>query len=144
MKKLFSLVACLAFFIGFSQTKEQDSLTIQLAFQNSDTTKIKTSLLLVKVLYRDQEYDKALKYISQTEELSQKLDDQDGIAEVAYYRALVDALKDDYINARDNYVRAEGLLSQLQDTLDVANVNNSIGLNESKRGNYDVGLQYSL
>lgn len=144
MKKLFSLVACLVFFIGFSQTKEQDSLTIQLAFQNSDTTKIKTSLLLVKVLYRDQEYDKALKYISQTEKLSQKLNYQDGIAEITYYKALIYALKDDYINARDNYLKAKELFIQLQDTLNIAKVNNSIGLNEIKRGNYNVGLQYSL
>jgi len=144
MKKLFSLVACLAFFIGFSQTKEQDSLTIQLAFQNSDTTKIKTSLLLVKVLYRDQEYDKALKYISQTEKLSQKLNYQDGVAEMTYYKALIYALKDDYINARDNYLKAKELFIQLQDTLNIAKVNNSIGLNEIKRGNYNVGLQYSL
>ncbi|MFV0573224.1 MAG: ATP-binding protein [Xanthomarina gelatinilytica] len=144
MKKLFSLVACLVFFIGFSQTKEQDSLTIQLAFQNSDTTKIKTSLLLVKMLYRNQEYDKALKYISQTEKLSQKLNYQDGIAEITYYKALIYALKDDYINARDNYLKAKELFIQLQDTLNIAKVNNSIGLNEIKRGNYNVGLQYSL
>ncbi|MCX7551909.1 tetratricopeptide repeat-containing sensor histidine kinase [Xanthomarina sp. F2636L] len=144
MKKLFSLVACLIFFIGFSQTKEQDSLTIQLAFQNSDTTKIETSLLLVKVLYKDKEYDKALKYISQTEKLSQKLNYQDGIAEITYYKALIYAYKNDYINARDNYLKAKELFIQLDDTLNIAKVNNSIGLNEIKRGNYNLGLQYAL
>jgi signal transduction histidine kinase len=144
MKKLLSLIACLIFSIGFSQTREQDSLTIQLAFQNSDTTKIETSLLLVKVLYKNQEFDKALKYISQTEKLSQKLNYQDGIAEMTYYKALIYGLKDDYINARDNYLKAKELFIQINDTLNIAKVNNSIGLNEIKRGNYNVGLQYSL
>ncbi|GGG55169.1 tetratricopeptide repeat-containing sensor histidine kinase [Bizionia arctica] len=144
MKKLFSLITCLIFFIGFSQTKEQDSLTIQLAFQNSDTTKIETSLLLVKVLYNNQEYNKALKYISQTEKLSQKLNYQNGIAEMTYYKALIYALKDDYINARDNYIKSKELFIQINDTLNIARVNNSIGLNEIKRGNYNIGLQYSL
>jgi signal transduction histidine kinase len=144
MKKSLSLIACLIFFIGFSQTREQDSLTIQLAFQNSDTTKIETSLLLVKVLYKNQEFDKALKYISQTEKLSQKLNYQNGIAEMTYYKALIYGLKDDYINARDNYLKAKELFIQINDTLNIAKVNNSIGLNEIKRGNYNVGLQYSL
>lgn len=144
MKKLFSLVACLIFFIGFSQTKEQDSLTIQLAFQKSDTTKIETSLLLIKELYNNLEYDKALKYISQTEKLSQNLNYQNGIAEITYYKALIYAYKEDYINARDNYLKAKDLFIQLEDTLHVAKVNNSMALNEIKRGNYNTGLQYSL
>ena len=144
MKKLLSLIVFLFVFIGFSQTKEVDSLTIQLAFQNSDTTKIKTSLLLVKSLYAEKEFNKALKYISQTEKLSNKLNYQDGIAEITYYKALIYAYKDDYINARDNYLKAKELFITLNDTLNIAKVNNSIGLNEIKRGNYKKGLQYSL
>ncbi len=144
MKKLLSLIVFLFVFIGFSQTKEVDSLTIQLAFQNSDTTKIKTSLLLVKSLYSEKEFNKALKYISQTEKLSNKLNYQDGIAEITYYKALIYAYKDDYINARDNYLKAKELFITLNDTLNIAKVNNSIGLNEIKRGNYKKGLQYSL
>ena len=144
MKNLFSLIVFLFVFIGYSQTKEVDSLTIQLAFQNSDTTKIKTSLLLVKSLYNEKEFDKALKYISQTEKLSNKLNYQDGIAEITYYKALIYAYKDDYINARDHYLKAKELFIQLNDTLNIAKVNNSIGLNEIKRGNYSKGLQYSL
>jgi len=144
MKKLLSLIVFLFVFIGFSQTKEVDSLTIQLAFQNSDTTKIKTSLLLVKSLYKEKEFNKALKYISQTEKLSNKLNYQDGIAEITYYKALIYAYKDDYINARDNYLKAKELFITLNDTLNIAKVNNSIGLNEIKRGNYNKGLQYSL
>lgn len=144
MKNLFSIVACLVFFIGFTQTREQDSLTIQLAFQKSDTTKIETSLLLIKELYNNDEYDKALKYISQTEKLSQNLNYKNGIAEITYYKALIYAFKDDYINSRDNYLKAKELFIQLQDTLHIAKVNNSIALNEIKRGNYNTGLQYSL
>src|SRR5690554_2894203 len=122
MKKLFSLFACLLCFIGFSQTREQDSLTIQLAFQKSDTTKIETSLLLIKELYNNQEYDKALKYISQTERLSQNLNYQNGIAEITYYKAMIYGFKDDYINSRDNYLKAKELLDRKSTRLNSSHV----------------------
>ncbi|MFL0352193.1 ATP-binding protein [Xanthomarina sp. GH4-25] len=144
MKKLFSFIVFMLMLNGYSQTKEVDSLTIQLAFQNSDTTKIKTSLLLVKSLYNEKEFNKALKYISQTEKLSNKLNYQDGVAEMTFYKALIYAYKDDYINARDNFLKAKELFIILNDTLNIAKVNNNIGLNEIKRGNYNKGLQYSL
>ncbi|MEO8933187.1 MAG: ATP-binding protein [Xanthomarina sp.] len=143
MKKVFSFVTCLIFLIGFSQTKDQDSLVMNLAFQKSDTTKIKTSVLLIKELYNNQEYDKALKYIYQTEKLSQALNYENKTAEIIYYKALIYALKEDYINARDNYLKAKELFIQLQDTLHTAKVNNSIALNEINRGNYNTGLQYA-
>ena len=46
-------------FLGFSQTQDIDSLTIQLAFQNQDTLKAETSLKLIKLLYDKKHYSKA-------------------------------------------------------------------------------------
>ena len=69
---------------------------------------------------------------------------QKGIAEIMYYKALIYAKKNDYINAIANYTRSKELFLEQKDTLSVAKVNNSIGLIEIKRGNYKKGLQYSL
>lgn len=131
-------------FLGFSQTKYIDSLSIELAFQNQDSTKVETSLKLIKSLYKIKEYDRALKYIVESEKLSTQLNYLKGIAEITYYKALIYAEKDDYINAASGYNKAKSLYKELNNTLGIAKVNNSIGLIEIKRGNYQKGLQYSL
>ncbi|GAA3637352.1 hypothetical protein GCM10022397_23660 [Flavivirga jejuensis] len=130
--------------MGFSQTNDVDSLAIELAFQNQDTLKIETSLKLIKSLYNLNDYDRALKYIIESEKLSNNLQYDKGIAEVTYYKALIYAKKDDYINAVSGYEKSKDLFNKLNDTLGVAKVNNSIGLIEIKRGNYTKGLQFSL
>ena len=94
MKKIITLITFLSVFISLSQTKELDSLTIQLAFQNSDTTKVNTSIQLIKALYNENDYDRALKYIMQSERLSNTLRYNVGIAEITYYKALIYAQKD--------------------------------------------------
>lgn len=131
-------------FIGYSQTKEIDSLSIQLAFQSQDSTKVDTSLKLIKSLYDINDFDRALKYIIQSEKLSTSLNYSEGIALITYYKALIYAQKDDYINAVSGYTKSKELFRILNDTLGVAKVNNSIGLIEIKRGNYAKGLQYAL
>lgn len=145
MRKIIILILlCLYAFIGFSQTNEIDSLAIELAFQKHDTLKIETSLKLIKSLYDADEYDRALKYIFESEKLSNSIDYKKGIAKITYYKALIYAQKGDYINAVSGYTKAKSLFSVLQDTLSIAKVNNSIGLIEIKRGNYTKGLQFSL
>ncbi len=145
MRKIITLIiVCLSLFFGFSQTKDIDSISIQLAFQNQDSTKVETSLKLIKLLYEIKEYDRALKYIVQSEKLSSSLNYNKGIAEITYYKALIYAAKDDYINATSGYNKAKELFIQLNDTLGVTNVNNSIGLIEIKRGNYSKGLKHLL
>src|SRR5690606_40381817 len=86
----------------------------------------------------------AFKYVIESEKLSYTLEYKKGIAEVAYYKALIYAEKNDYINAINDYTKAKSLFNQLKDTLGIAKVNNSIGLIEIKRGNYTKGLQYAL
>ena len=144
MRKIITLILFLSVFFGFSQTKEIDSLSLQLAFQESDTLKVETSIKLIKKLYDIQEYDRALKYIFESEKLSSNINYTLGIAEMTYYKSLIYAKKDDYINAMSGYAKSKALFGQLQDTLGIAKVNNSIGLIEINRGNYIKGLQYSL
>ncbi|WP_338358242.1 tetratricopeptide repeat-containing sensor histidine kinase [Yeosuana marina] len=144
MGKIITLILLLSVFFGFSQTKEIDSLSIELAFQESDTSKVETSLKLIKRLYDIKDYDRALKYIIESEKLSISENYTRGIAKVTYYKSLIYASKNDYINAVTGYAKAKTLFSQLKDTLGIAKVNNSIGLIEIDRGNYVKGLQYSL
>ncbi|MFI0428136.1 ATP-binding protein [Mariniflexile sp. HMF6888] len=144
MRKIITLIILLSVFLGFSQTKELDSLYIQLAFETQDSLKIKTSLNLIKSLYEINDYDKALKYTIESEKLSTNLDYTKGIAETTYFKSLIYAQKGDYINAISGYEKAKELFKHLNDTLGIAKVNNSIGFIEIKRGNYSKGLQYSL
>jgi two-component system sensor histidine kinase/response regulator len=144
MKLLITLAVLCTSLFCFSQTKEIDSLTVELAYQKQDSLKIETSLRLVHALYNAKSYKKALTYIDNTERLSKLLNHTKGIAGVYYYKALIYANNDDYYNAIDGFNRSRRHYNQLNDTLGIAKVNNSIGLIEIKRGNYAVGLQSSL
>jgi two-component system, sensor histidine kinase and response regulator len=139
-----SIIFVLFSMSGFSQNSDIDALSVQLAFQNADTTKVNTSLKLIEKLYNINDYDRALKYIIESEKLSITLNYKKGIAEITYYKSLIYAQKNDYINAINGYSKSKELFNQLKDNLGVAKVNNSIGLIEIKRGNYTKGLQYSL
>ena len=144
MRRLITSIIFLSVFLGFSQTKEIDNLSIELAFQTQDSLKVEISLKLVKSLYEINDFDKAIKYLIESEKLSKKLNYSKGLAEISYYKALIYAKKGDYINAVSGYMQAKALFVTLNDSLNVAKVNNSIGLIEIKRGNFTKGLQYSL
>lgn len=129
---------------GWSQTREQDSLTIQLAFQKDDTSKVKTSINLIKSLYKTKDYQKAFLYIQQSERLASELEFDRGLAEIKYFKALIYTQNDDYYNALDNYTRSLSTYTKLKDSLSIAKVHNSLGLVEIKRRNYNKGLKHSL
>lgn len=144
MKQLITLAALFCILFGRSQTKEIDSLIINLAYQKQDSNKIKTSLNLIKALYLSKNYDKALLFIDRTQELSKTLHYTQGIAEANYYKACIYSDKDDYFNALDSYSLSKKLYQELNDTLGIAKVSNGIGLIEIKKGNYINGLKNSL
>tara|TARA_R110002049_G_scaffold3795_5_gene27625 strand:+ start:100779 stop:102857 length:2079 start_codon:yes stop_codon:yes gene_type:complete len=144
MRKLITLSILLLSFSSFSQTNEIDSLLLELSYKSTDSSKVDTSLQLIKALYEIKDNDRAIKYIIESEKLSSNLKYHKGIAEISYYKALIYAEKNDYINAISGYEKAKNLFRNLEDTLGVAKVNNSIGLIEIKRGNYKKGLQFAL
>ena len=76
--------------------------------------------------------------------MSKSLDYKKGIAEANYYKALIYTQRDDYFNAIDNFNKSIRIYKELNDTLGIAKVSNSIGLIEIKRGNYSKGLLNSL
>jgi len=144
MKQLILLAAFLFALAGWSQTNEIDSLVLNLAFQKQDSTKVDTSVYLIKALYEANEPKKALQFIDETERLAKALNYAKGQAEVAYYRALIYSERNDYFNAIDSYNKSKQFYKKINDTLGVAKVNNNMGILEIKRGNYIVGLELSL
>ena len=144
MKQLLTLAACIVSLFIFSQNEKIDELSVQIAYQKPDSTKVDMSLMLINELYNIEDYTKALLYINETSKLAEDLHYTKGLAESSYYRALIYTNRNDYFNAIDNYNRSKKYYTQISDTLGVAKVSNSIGLLEIKRGNYTVGLQNSL
>lgn len=140
------LTFILLFFVLFvsAQSKEQDSLTLQLAFQKPDTSKVNTSIKLIDILYNQKDYKKAIMFIDESERLSQSLNYNKGVAQAIYYKALIFASKDDYYNAIDNFNKSKQIFESIKDTLEIAKVNNGIGFIEINRGNYKQGLEASL
>ncbi|NNE33349.1 MAG: tetratricopeptide repeat protein, partial [Winogradskyella sp.] len=144
MKQLLTLAVFLVSLSVFSQNEKIDSLMIQLAYQSKDSSKVGTSLILIKELYEIEDYKKALLFINETSKLSKDINYIKGIAESSYFRALIYTKQNDYYNAIDNYKKSRQSYLAISDTLGVAKVSNSIGLLEIKRGNYSVGLSNSL
>ncbi|MCC1484657.1 tetratricopeptide repeat-containing sensor histidine kinase [Winogradskyella immobilis] len=144
MKQLITYAACLLSLLTFAQNAKIDSLTVRLAYQNQDSTKIETSLLLINEFYLIKDYEKALLFIDQTTELSKTLNNNRGLAESNYLKALIYSEKDENANAINNFNAAKTYFQQIRDTLGIAKVNNNLGLIDIKRGNYEKGLQNSL
>lgn len=144
MKQILTFAACLISFVIFSQNEKIDELTVQLAYQNADSTKVEGSLVLINELLKIKEYDKALLFVNKTSTLSKDLNYTKGLAETNFLKAIIFAERNDYYNAINNYETSRELYLKLKDTLSVAKVSNNIGLLEIKRGNYTVGLQNSL
>ncbi len=111
MKQLIALAAFVVSSYIFSQNEKIDSLTVQLAYQNQDSTKVDTSLMLINELYKIEDYKKALLFINQTAQLSNELNYTKGLAETNYLKALIYAKRNDYYNAIDNYSTIQKFLS---------------------------------
>ena len=89
MKRLIVLLCLLNLAFGFSQEEELESLTIQLAYQDPDISKVDTSVSIIKLLFKTEDYSKALKFIKQSEKLAKDLDYKKGLAEITYYKAKI-------------------------------------------------------
>lgn len=145
MKQLLMITAiCLLPLTSLAQNAKIDSLTVRLAYQNQDSTKVETSLLLINELYKVKDYNKALLFIAQTSELSNTLNYSRGLAESNYIEALIYNQKENTIDAINSFEMARNYFQNIKDTLSIAKVNNNLGVIEIQRGNYTKGLQNSL
>ena len=144
MKQLITYAICLFTMFTFAQNAKIDSLTVRLAYQEQDSNKIETSLLLINELYIAEDYKKALLFIVQTTELSKTLNYDKGLAQSSYIKGLIYKERDDYLNALNNFETSKTFFTKIKDTLGIARVNNSLGIIEIKRGNFKKGLENSL
>ncbi|MDW5290467.1 tetratricopeptide repeat-containing sensor histidine kinase [Formosa sp. PL04] len=144
MNKIILLIILLFVSSGYAQTKSIDSLTVELAFQKTDTSKISTSIKLVGELYEYKDYNLALKYIHEADKLASKLNYTTGLSQIAYLKALIYVKREDYINAINYFSDAKIIFKTLQDTLAIARINNQVGLIEISRGYYKQGLEHTL
>ncbi|HIC32538.1 MAG TPA: tetratricopeptide repeat protein, partial [Flavobacteriaceae bacterium] len=145
MKRLFVLFFVLFVgSIGFSQNEELDSLTIQLAYQNPDTSKVNTSISIIKLLFQSKDFSKASKFIQQSEKLANDLGYKEGLAKIIYYKAKIYQEEGRTVKAINTLKNARLLFSEVKDTLSVAKVNSSLGVLEIESGNYKEGLSYAL
>ena len=144
MKQLITYAICLFTMFTFAQNAKIDSLTVRLAYQKQDSNKIETSLQLINELYIAEDYKKALLFITQTTELSKTLNYDKGLAESSFIKGLIYKKRDDYLNALNNFETSKTYFTKIKDTLGIARVNNSLGIIEIKRGNFNKGLKSSL
>ncbi|MDG1660260.1 MAG: tetratricopeptide repeat-containing sensor histidine kinase [Winogradskyella sp.] len=144
MKQFILYAIYLSTALIFAQNTKIDSLTERLAYQNKDSTKIETSLLLINELYAQEDYDKALLFIDQTAELSNSLNYDKGSAQSNYIKGLIFSNKNDGKNAIIYFEKALNSFKILNDTIGIAKVNGKLGVIQIERGNFKKGLQNSL
>lgn len=144
MKQFILYAIYLSTALIFAQNAKIDSLTVRLAYQNRDSTKIETSLLLINELYAQEDYDKALLFIDQTAELSNSLNYDKGSAQSNYIKGLIFSNKNDGKNAIIYFEKALNSFKILNDTIGIAKVNGKLGVIQIERGNFKKGLQNSL
>ncbi|WP_452598229.1 tetratricopeptide repeat-containing sensor histidine kinase [Pontimicrobium sp. MEBiC01747] len=130
--------------LGYSQTKDLEQLTIDLAFKQVDSTKVNTCLEIIKLYHAANDYDLALKYIEQSEKLSKDLNYNKGLAETLYLKALITAKKEEHIKAINYYTKAKRLYTDLNDSLIIAKINSKLGVLKIKTGNYREGIVDAL
>ena len=90
MKRLLVLFLVLLIgYFGFSQNEKLDSLTIQLAYQNPDSSKVNTSVKIIELLFKDNNFSKALQFIQQSEKLARDINYKKGLADIIFYKAKI-------------------------------------------------------
>lgn len=144
MKLFIRYIICLLPLFASAQNAKIDSLTVRLAYQNKDSTKVETSLALINELFKAEDYKKALLFTTQTIELSKNINHSRGLAETSLIKALIYYKQNEYTNAIASFEMSKMAFQSMSDTLGIAKVNNNLGIIEIKRGNYAKGLQNSL
>ena len=144
MKRLIVLFCLLNFTFSFSQNEELERLTIQLAFQDPDSSKVNTSVSIIKLLFETKAYSKALKFVYKSEKLAKDLDYKKGLAEILYFKAKINDQEGHTTLAIAGFKEAKSIFLSINDTIDVAKADSSLGILEIRKGNYQEGMTYAL
>jgi len=140
MKRLAVLIFLLFFSQSFSQNEELDSLTIKLAYQNPDSSKVDTSVNIIKLLFEAGDYKKAQQFIALSEDLAKDLNYKKGLAQIAFYKAKIYSDTNNPVLAIKQFKQSKSLYTSIKDTVEVARINSNLGILEIKNGNYKQGL----
>ncbi|MDA0177265.1 tetratricopeptide repeat-containing sensor histidine kinase [Mesoflavibacter profundi] len=145
MKRLLVLFLVLLIgYFGFSQNEKLDSLTIQLAYQNPDSSKVNTSVKIIELLFKDNNFSKALQFIQQSEKLARDINYKKGLADIIFYKAKIYQKNGNTTKAINTYKNSKLLFTDIKDTLSVAKVNSNLGVLEIEKGHYKEGLAYAM
>lgn len=144
MKRLIILIVLIIAYSGFSQTEKLNVLSLNLDLQNQDTTKVNTSIKIVKLLYNSKDYLNALKFANESEILSSSLNYTEGLAQIKHLKGLIYYLKKDFIKASKYFKASKLLYNDLKDTINVARVNSDMAVLEIEHGKHTLGLKYAL
>ncbi|WP_289044614.1 tetratricopeptide repeat-containing sensor histidine kinase [uncultured Olleya sp.] len=144
MKRLLVLFLLCNLTFGFSQDEELERLTIQLAYQNPDSTKVNTSLNIIKHLFEDKQYSKALKFVNESEKLAKDINYKKGLANIILYKAKIHTQEGNIHKAIDYFKTAKVLFSNIEDSISIAQIDSNLGIIEIKNGNYKDGLAHAL
>ena len=146
MKKLFLLaVLCLPMVntINAQDQKLVDSLSKALRTEKADTSRVLVLYELSKAYWYNN-YDEALKYATQIEDISGRLNYKKGIAYALLCRAAVHFNKSEFQESLELDRRALDLLTGVNDKLGMAFSNLYIGSTFINMGNFAEAIKYQL
>jgi len=144
MNRLVSIILLTITFSSFSQTEKLKNLSFELYSQRPDTSKINSSIKIIKLLYESKDYSNALKYAHDSEELSLSINYLKGLAQINYVKGLIYVANNDVINALKHYKASKLLYEDLKSPIDAALVNRELAILEIKHANVTLGLKNAL
>lgn len=140
MKKLIVTIFLIVINFSFSQTEELKNLSLDLDLQNQDTTKVNTSLRIIKLLYESQDYTNSLKFANKSLILSKSLNYKEGLAKIYHLKGLILNKKRNVQKAIIALRAAEILYIDLDNAIETAKVSRDIGIIEIEQSNATIGL----
>ncbi len=144
MKRLFIFILLVTTYSSFSQTEELKGLSLKLDIQNQDTSKVSTSIKIIKLLYNSKDYLNALKFAKESETLSKSLNYKEGVAQINHIKGLIYFEKKDLTKALKYFKTSKLLYYDLESTTNIARVNSDMAILEIINGNNTLGTKYAI
>ncbi len=144
MKRLIVLILLIITYSSFSQTEKLNDLSLDLDLQNQDTSKVNTSIKIIKLLYNSEDHLNALKFAEESEALSTTLNYTEGLAEIKYIKGLIYYKRKEFVPALKYLKTSKVLYSNLKNTIAVAKVNSDMAVLQIDQGNHPLAIKYAL
>jgi tetratricopeptide (TPR) repeat protein len=141
MKRALQIIVLFFSFVSHAQTKELDSLRVELMKSEKDTNRV---FILLKIGFRYYQYspDSLLKYTTEAMDLSEELNFTKGIANGYNNLGTLAHSKSDYQKARENWLKFLSISEESNDLEGVNKALNNLGIVNKVLGNYAESLTY--